>query len=135
MKKLIVVFVFSVLCCLYGCKAEDSVADSTNAESDNSTVSMPGGEGADVYEANRSIIAHALNIDENERCLRFILNCLNTIDVGQLQEAELVTENGEKALVVVAAKKTNYQVYLTQGNSVEAVKDLDTGEWLVQSDR
>lgn len=84
---------------------------------------------------NRTIIAEALDIEENDRNMRFILSTLNTISAGQIQSAEAAEEDGEKVINLVAEDGTNYCIYLSKSGSVEAVKNLDTGQWPVIYER
>lgn len=84
---------------------------------------------------NRTIIAKALGVEENNRNIRFILSSLKTIDAGQIQSAEMAEENGEKVINLVAEDSTEYRIYLSERRSVEAVKNLVTGEWSIRSDR
>lgn len=84
---------------------------------------------------NRTIIAEAVGIEENDRKMRFILSTLNTISAGQIQSAEAVEDDGRKVINLVAEDGTNYCIYLSRSGSVEAVKNLDTGEWPVKSER
>ena len=90
-------------------------------------------EESEMDEANRTIIAKALGIEENSRNIRFILNSLNTIEAGQIQDAELTEENGDRVLALTAEDGTKYQLYLSASGNVEAVKNLTTGEWPIQS--
>lgn len=92
-----------------------------------------GNEEMETDTINRSMIAEALGVEENSRNIRFILNCLNTVEAGQIQSAETDEINGEKVINVIAEDGTEYQIYLSGSGSVEAVKNLSTGEWPVQS--
>lgn len=84
---------------------------------------------------NRTLIAGALGVEEDSRNIRFILSSLNTVGAGQIQSAEVTEEDGEKVIKVVAEDGIDYQIYLSESGSVEAVKNLTTGEWPIQSER
>lgn len=92
-------------------------------------------EVTEMNEKNRTLIADALGVNENSRNIRFILSSLNTVGAGQIQSAEVTEEDGEKVIKVVAEDGIDYQIYLSENGSVEAVKNLTTGEWPVQSER
>lgn len=146
MKKCMIALVFMVLCCMSGCDdsngkneletiagdviieevADESVSDN-NEDRDREEIEMDA--------INRTMIAEALGIQDNHRSIRFILSSLNTISAGQIQSVELVEDNGEKVLNLVSEDGTNYQIYLSKSGNVEAVKNTDTGEWMIQSER
>lgn len=79
--------------------------------------------------SNRTIIAEALGVDENNR------NILDTICAGKIQSAEATEVDGEKVLNLVAEDGTDYRIFLSGSGSVEAVENLATGEWPIQSNR
>lgn len=118
MKKWVIVLALSVLCSMSACG---------NADGDE--------EKMQVDANNRTIIAEAVGIEENDRKMHFILSTLNTISAGQIQSAEAAEEDGEKVINIVVEDGTNYCIYLSGSGSVEAVKNLDTGEWPVKSER
>lgn len=79
------------------------------------------------------MIAEALEIEDDDRSLRFILSSLNTINAGQIQRAKVVESEEGRLILLVAEGGTNYKVYLTGNGSVDAVENMDTGEWPIQS--
>ena len=87
-----------------------------------------------VNESNRIRIAEALGVEKDSRNISFLLSCLVTIDAGRIQSAEVI-DGDEKVLKVVAEDGTEYAVYLSANGSPEAVKNLVTGEWPIQSSR
>lgn len=153
MKKWMIVLVLSVLCNMSACGNGNvkNISDSGQNDAVNGGIDEPGsGENIDdhteinadgdeekmqVDEKNRTIIAEAVGIEENDRNMRFILNTLNTISAGWIQSAEAAEKDGEKMINIVAEDGTNYCIYLSRRGSVEAVKNLDTGEWPVKSER
>ena len=111
---------------------EDSAdIEHKNGDSENMQVNKSN----KVNEMNRSIIAEALGMEENNRKLRFILSSLNTIQTGQLQSAKMLEIDGESVLYIVAEDSTDYQIYLSGSGSVEAVKNLITEEWVIRTKR
>lgn len=149
MKKWVIVLALSVLCSMSACsnRSTNNISDSgqngvlnesgsdKNVD-DNTEVNADGDEEKmQVETSNRTIIAEAVGIEENDRKMRFILSTLNTISAGQIQSAVADEENGEKVVNLVAEDGTNYCIYLSKSGSVEAVKNLDTGEWPVKSER
>ena len=156
MKKAFIIIELIALCCFSACGRKpvepesnksditDSITtggittdsgDSENVESINTDSYNDSEEDSEVSAVNRTIIANALNVDENSRNLRFIQSCLNTIGAGQIQKAELVEENNEKLLDIVAEDNTVFRIYLSSSGSVDAVKNCTTGEWPIQSTR
>ncbi len=148
MKKFFIFFILVMLYSLCGCSRE---ADNGSMSVDVADHGYPIREDSDMPEdcdiadgceeeteaeaINRTMIAEALHIDENSRSIRFILGCLNTIGVGQIQSAESIVAEGEKAIDLIAEDGTNYRIYLSGSGSVESVKNLDTNEWPIRSDR
>lgn len=153
MKKWVIVLTLSVLCSMSACSnrnvnnisdsSQNDVANGVSDESgsdvnfdDNTEVDADGDEEKMQVDANnRIIIAEAVGIEENDRKMGFILIALDTIGAGQIQSAEAAEEDGEKVINIVAEDGTNYCIYLSGSGSVEAVKNLDTGEWVVKSER
>ena len=92
-------------------------------------------ETGEMSENNRAIIAEALGIDEGSRNIRFILKTLDTIGAGQIKSAEAGMDGGDSYLDITAEDDTVYRIYLTGSGSVDAVKNMDTGEWPIKSER
>lgn len=88
-----------------------------------------------VDAANRTKLAEALSIEEDARCLKFLLSALRTVNAGAIESAELSTEGSDRIINVVAEDGTNYQIFVSNGNSLEAVKNADTGEWVITSEQ
>lgn len=119
MKRIILLCTLILVCCInIGCKADETVK--TNDY---------------TLENNNKIIANTLGIEETNRNLKFIMNSLNTINAGQIQSAELHETNKEKVLDIIAEDNTKYQIYLSDSNKVEAIKNIDTDEWVIKSER
>lgn len=147
MKKLRIILALILLCSMCGCsggeanKGSVDVPNPGNSMSEGSDMSGYGNtvdgqeEETEVDAINRTIIAEALQIDESSRSIRFILSCLNTIGAGQIQSAESIEVEGEKAIDLIAEDSTNYRIYISGSGSVEAVKNLDTCEWPIRSER
>lgn len=153
MKKWVIVLALSVLCSMSACSNRNTNSISDSGQNDVANeVSDESGSGENVNDNtevnadedtekmkvdanNRTIIAEAVGIEENDRTMRFILSTLDTISAGQIQSAETAEEDGEKVINLVAEDGTNYCIYLSGSESVEAVKNLDTGEWPVKSER
>lgn len=139
MKKWVIIWILIILCCISACsnKSIDN-ADSINGISDiaDSHDAVDGDEEEiEVDAINRTIIAEALGVEEENRNIRFILNSLNTIGTGKVQSADATEIDGEKVINLIAEDGTEYRIYLSRRGSVEAIKNLDTGEWPVQSKR
>lgn len=123
-----------MLGCLTACgKSTDAVP--ADSQTGDIAASAEEWEETEVDEMNRTVLAKALGIDENARSLRFLLSALKTIEAGQIQAAQLKEENGDRVLAVTAENGREYEIYLSQGNSLEAVRDTASGEWLIQSDQ
>ena len=153
MQKWVIVLALSVLCSMSACSNRNTNNISDSGQNDVANeVSDESGSGENVNDNtevnadedsekmkidanNRTIIAEAVGIEENDRTMRFILSTLDTISAGQIQSAETAEEDGEKVINLVAEDGTNYCIYLSGSGSVEAVKNLDTGEWPVKSER
>lgn len=149
MKKLVIILALIMLHYMCGCSGRE--VDNEPASVDATGYDYPISEGSgmsdyddtedgceeemEVDVINRTVIAEALSIDENSRSIRFILSCLNTIGAGQIQSAESIEVEGEKAIDLIAEDGTNYRIYLSGSGGVESVKNLDTNEWLMRSER
>ena len=88
-----------------------------------------------IDAANRTMIAETMGIEEDNREIRFLLSCLNTIHAGEIKKAKLGEQNDSKVIDIVAEDDTEYRIYLSNSGSVEAVENLSTGEWPMISER
>ena len=137
MKKTAVVLAVILALCLTACSAaKQPITDAPEAEGEGTVETAPATEETEKMDAqNRTLIAQALDIPEDARNLKFILNGLNTIEAGSLQSAVYSSENGEDVLDIVSQDGTNYRIYLNSSGSVDAIMNVDTGEWPVSSQR
>lgn len=142
MKKWVIIGIACcILCCMDACgrqySKEEPTTQAHQMEEVVATVtSLPKNteqEDVDVEEKNREMIAQALEIETEDRNIRFILAALDTVHAGKLQSAKATEKDGEKILEVLAEDGVSYRIYLTGSGSVEAVENLVTGEWPVQS--
>lgn len=83
---------------------------------------------------NAAVVMDALNVKDKKE-VDTIINALNTISAGNIISATPSTENGEKVLDIVSENGAKYRIYLTKSLTVEAVKNTDTGEWVITSER
>lgn len=90
-------------------------------------------ENAEMSGNNKAIIAEALGVSEDSRNLRFIINTLDTIGAGQIKNAEAGTDGTGIYIDISAEDDIMYRMYLSGSGSVDAVKNMDTGEWPVRS--
>ena len=142
MKKWVIIGIACcILCCMDACgrqySKEEPTTQAHQMEEVVATVtSLPKNteqEDVDVEEKNREMIAQALEIETEDRNIRFILAALDTVHAGKLQSAKAIEKDVEKTLEVLAEDGVSYRIYLTGSGSVEAVENLVTGEWPVQS--
>lgn len=138
MKKWIVVLMLSLACCISACSNEDTLDEIT--EKSNSEKNIEINDDTEEVEMevevkNRAMIAMALGIEENSSNISVILSCLNTVNAGQIQNAEYAVVDGDKVINVVAEDEINYRIYLSRSGNVEAIQNLDTDEWPIQSTR
>ena len=113
----------------------DYIIDEVSDKTDSTDNISEDEEEMKMEASNRTIIAEALGVDENNRNIRFILSSLDTICAGKIQSAEATEVDGEKVLNLVAEDGTDYRIFLSGSGSVEAVENLATGEWPIQSNR
>ena len=88
-----------------------------------------------IIASNSAVIGLALDREPTERCVNSVASGLYTAGAGYIQDAELgVNEYGDPELYVVGEDGTNYRVMLTNGYSLVAIENVDTGEWPVWSE-
>jgi len=110
-----------------------------NTSSDNGEVSVnseetsEAGEESDMEKENRRLLAKALGKFEKSSSVSNIIGFLDVINAGKLQSASSGKSGGDSFLDIVAEDGTNYHILLSRGGNVEAIKNEDTGEWVVQS--
>lgn len=121
---------FSLLCVLI--MVVTSLCACGNNES-NPSISVPDC-GFDGVTLNERMIMDALNTD-NRDDVSTIISALDSIKAGNIQRATPSTENSDKVLDVVSEDGAKYRIYLTKNLTVEAVKNMDTGDWVITSER
>lgn len=99
----------------------------------NPSISVPDC-GFDGVTLNERMIMDALNTN-NRDDISTIISALDSIKAGNIISATPSTENGEKVLDIVSENGAKYRIYLTKSLTVEAVKNTDTGEWVITSER
>lgn len=122
--------VFLLLCALI--MVVTSLCACGNNES-NPSISVPDC-GFDGVTLNERMIMDALNTD-NRDDVSTIISALDSIKAGNIQRATPSTENSDKVLDVVSEDGAKYRIYLTKNLTVEAVKNMDTGAWVITSER
>lgn len=90
--------------------------------------------GFDGITLNERMIMDALNTDDCDD-ISTIVSALNSVKAGNIKSATPSTENNDKVLDVVSEDGAKYRIYLTGNLTVEAVKNMDTGEWVITSSR
>lgn len=140
MRKWIILLGCCILCSMSACERNNKLQNTTNQQyEETATNSSTIGdkevteEDGNMDEKNRVIISEALEIDKDSRNIRFIISALDTIQAGQLQSAKLVEIKGDRALDIITEDGGSYRIYLSGSGSVEAVQNLVTGEWPIQS--
>ncbi len=119
--------------------AEETQAEGTQAEDAQTGEAADavgaGEEESEVDAQNRAMLAQALGVPEDQRNIRFLLGALETVEAGQIRSAELTEADGAEVLRVVGEDGTQLDIYLTGSGKVEGVKNPETGEWLITSER
>ena len=119
--------------------AEETQAEGTQAEDaqtgEAADAAGGGEEESEVDAQNRAMLAQALGVPEDQRNIRFLLGALETVGAGKIQSAELTEADGAEVLRVVGEDGTQLDIYLTGSGKVEGVKNPETGEWLITSER
>lgn len=123
--------VFLLLCALI--MAVTSLCACGNNKESNPSISVPDC-GIDGVTLNERMIMDALNTD-NRDDVSTIISALDSIKAGNIQRATPSTENSDKVLDVVSEDGAKYRIYLTKNLAVEAVKNMDTGDWVITSER
>lgn len=85
----------------------------------------------EVSASNTNAIAKALGTDPGERNIKYILLTLDTLEAGKIKSAEYQAE--ENAIDVISENGISYRLYLSSTRTVDSVKNLDSGEWPIQS--
>ena len=140
MRKRIIVLWFVFVCSMSGCVEKDAYINQgalPDELPEQIELSYMGEEkeDTDMDANNRKMIAELLQVEENHRSLRFILNGLNAVGAGRVQEAETEDASGEKVIWITAENGMIYRVYLSGSNGVDAIENVTTGEWPVRSER
>lgn len=135
MKKCIIIYMLLLLCLICAC-GKDTVAQDDIGQSEQAvTVEDSDKEDSEVEKNNRKIIARALHVTRFNSGLPYILNSLAVIEAGRIQSAKTTQVDGERVLDIVAEDGTEFRIYLSGSGSVDAVKNLTTGEWPIASCR
>lgn len=133
MKKAVMLLALALLGLLCSCSGNQPPEQ---PDTQNETIAATGEEEESAVDAkNRTVIAAALGIDENNRSIRFLLRALNTVGAGEIRKAEAFEENGERRMDVVAQDGTPFRFYLTRSNGIDGVQNLTTEEWVISAAR
>ncbi len=128
-----------------GATVEEPIEETTEEAADT-TAGAAENEAADPGSQNKEMLAEALGIDlgeadplvpdsdAGEKTLRSVMNVLEILEAGQLQSAEAEEDGNDTILMIVDENGVNYKIYIT-GTSVDAVRNTDTGEWVLKSER
>lgn len=135
MKKCIIIYMLLLLCLICACGKDTVAQDDVGQPEQAITVGDSDKEDSEVEKSNRKIIARALHVTRFNSGLPYILNSLAVIEAGQIQSAKTTQVDGEKVLDIVAEDGTEFRIYLSSSGSVDAVKNLTTGEWPIASYR
>ena len=75
--------------------------------------------------------------EDGGRAVRSVMTILDMIEAGQLAGAEIEDgeAEGEKVLSVYTEDETLYRIYISASGSVDAVRNMDSGEWVLRSNR
>ena len=122
--------------CIFLCAlimAVTSLCACGNNKESNLSINVPNC-GFDGITLNERMIMDVLNTD-NRDDVSTIISALDSIKAGNIKGATPSTENGEKVLDIVSENGAKYRIYLTKNLAVEAVKNTDTGEWVIISER
>ncbi len=84
--------------------------------------------------SNRKLIADTLGVND-DNILIPILYALNTVKAGRICKATCTRDDPDVYLDVVSEDGRNLRLYLSQNYSMMDVQNLDTGEWLITSQR
>lgn len=87
----------------------------------------------EISVSNSNTIAKALGTDPGERNIKYILLTLDALEAGRIKSAEYQAE--ENAIDVISENSISYRLYLSSNKTVDSVKNLDSGEWPIQSNR
>lgn len=131
MKKRLIILTIAALISVSACSNANGNSEiiQTEVQEDYQSTSQ------ESDDDNRAMIAEALGVEKDSRNIRFILNGINTVGMGRLQSARMLESDGQKILSLVAEDGTEYQMYLSESGNMEAVQNLDTGEWPIQSEQ
>lgn len=131
MKKRLIILTIAALISVSACSNANGNSEiiQTEVQEDYQSTSQ------ESDDDNRAMIAEALGVEKDSRNIRFILNGINTVGMGRLQSARMLESDGQKILSLVAEDGTEYQMYLSESGNLEAVQNLDTGEWPIQSEQ
>lgn len=83
---------------------------------------------------NRRLIEGMIGQKDDDILIN-ILYALNTVNAGELSAATCSKDGPDVYLDVVAEDGRNLRLLLSQNYLLMAVKNLDTGEWLITSQR
>ena len=130
MKRISIIVIVAV--CNILCACGTNIMDK---QENNDIIKVESNDADNTRENDIKIISEALGVDENTRNIRFIISTLDTLGVEQLINAEATVNSDDIVLNIESSNHKKYSIYLSKSGSVEAVKDLDTEEWVIKSDK
>ena len=135
MKKRILFALLMLCICLCSCKSisksENQQPKQQNQPDRPSEIKV---EDNKETRSNRKLIVDTLGVND-DNILIPILYALNTVKAGRICKATCTRDDPDVYLDVVSEDGRNLRLYLSQNYSMMDVQNLDTGEWLITSQR
>ncbi len=127
MKKIILFAFLTVCLCLCSCKNEQKSVEKQPVKKPQVKL-----EDNKEMKENKRLIADTLGIEDDHKLIP-IQHALVTVNAGKIRKAVQRKNDRDVYLDVVAEDGRNLRILLSKDYSLIAVKNLDTGEWLITS--
>lgn len=126
-KSIFIVGIIAILCCACGS------TPTYTTETFLTVTNRPSDEQPAPTMSDREIISSALDISEDSRNIQYILNCLDELGIGSVLQADYSHE--QLTLDILTEDSVTYRFYLNSNLTVDAVENLTSGNFVIQSYR
>ena len=131
MRKHTIISLLAMICCmgilLSGCQLVSRITGDSNQQDEPQTTTLS--------DKDIEMIADTLSADKTDGGVENIVAHLNNLQTGSLDNVKLILEDDQKKLDITTKVGREFVVLINNNYHVEAIMDVQKGEWVVKSEK
>ena len=131
MRKHTIISLLAMICCmgilLSGCQLVSRITGDSNQQDEPQTTTLS--------DKDIEMIADTLSAEITDRGVENIVAHLNNLQTGSLDNVKLILEDDQKKLDITTKAGREFAVLINNNYHVEAIMDVQKGEWVVKSEK